>query len=118
MSSHAMQHIQHLSMTIGPRGSTTPQEKQAAEYARQQFEALGLETHANRPGLRTALPAGRTDRRNRCRSADAGHGNLGPARGKFQAQSVGPIDRQGPQPERLGAAASQGSGEAAPSCGS
>lgn len=32
-------------MTIGPRGSATPQEKQAAEYARAYFESLGLETH-------------------------------------------------------------------------
>jgi acetylornithine deacetylase/succinyl-diaminopimelate desuccinylase-like protein len=40
-----MKHLKHLAVTIGPRGSTTPQERQAAEYARQQFEALGLQTH-------------------------------------------------------------------------
>jgi hypothetical protein len=45
MHGTAMKHLKHLSVTIGPRGSTTPQEKQAAEYARGQFEALGLETH-------------------------------------------------------------------------
>jgi hypothetical protein len=45
MSSTVLQHIQHLAVTIGPRGSTTPQERQAAEYARARFEALGLETH-------------------------------------------------------------------------
>ncbi len=45
MSSTAIKHLQHLSVTIGPRGATTPQERQAAGYARGQFEALGLETH-------------------------------------------------------------------------
>jgi hypothetical protein len=45
MSSTAMSHLKHLAVTIGPRGSTTPQERQAAEYAQQRFEALGLQTH-------------------------------------------------------------------------
>ncbi|MBN2388790.1 MAG: M28 family peptidase [Anaerolineales bacterium] len=45
MPSTAMQHIRHLSESLGPRGATTPAEKQAAEYARTMFEALGLETH-------------------------------------------------------------------------
>lgn len=45
MSSTAMFHLKHLAVTIGPRGSTTPQERQAAEYARQRFETLGLQTH-------------------------------------------------------------------------
>lgn len=45
MSSTAMTHLKHLSVDIGPRGSTTPQERQAAEYARRHFESLSLETH-------------------------------------------------------------------------
>ena len=45
MSSATMTHLKHLAVTIGPRGSTTPQERQAAEYARQHFDALGLQTH-------------------------------------------------------------------------
>jgi len=43
MPSHAMTHLKHLSVEIGPRGSTTPQERQAAEYAKRHFESLGLE---------------------------------------------------------------------------
>ena len=43
--SNTVQHIRHLSVNIGPRGSTTTQEKQAAEYVQTQFETLGLETH-------------------------------------------------------------------------
>ncbi len=31
MSTRAMHHLEHLAVTIGPRGSATPQEKQAAE---------------------------------------------------------------------------------------
>jgi len=45
MSSSAMQHVHHLAVQIGPRGSTTPQERSAAAYARERFEAAGLETH-------------------------------------------------------------------------
>jgi hypothetical protein len=45
MSSTAMAHLRHLAVTIGPRGSTTPQERRAAEYARRHVEALRLETH-------------------------------------------------------------------------
>jgi hypothetical protein len=45
MTSTALDHIEHLSVEIGPRGSTTPQERQAHEYARAWFETLGLETH-------------------------------------------------------------------------
>ena len=45
MSSSAMQHVHHLAVQIGPRGSTTPQERTAAAYARERFEAAGLETH-------------------------------------------------------------------------
>jgi hypothetical protein len=44
-TSTAMRHVRHLAGVIGPRGSTTPQERQAAEYLRQRFEAAGLETH-------------------------------------------------------------------------
>lgn len=35
-------HVEHLSVTIGPRGSTTYGEKQAAEYAEQVYKNLGL----------------------------------------------------------------------------
>lgn len=35
-------HVEYLSMTIGPRGSTTVGEKQAAEYAEQVYRNLGL----------------------------------------------------------------------------
>jgi hypothetical protein len=45
MFSTAMTHLKHLAVTIGPRGSTTPQERQAAKYAQQHFETLGLQTH-------------------------------------------------------------------------
>jgi len=45
MSSSAMQHVHHLAVEIGPRGSTTPQERSAAAYARERFAAAGLETH-------------------------------------------------------------------------
>ena len=39
----ALRHIRHLTETIGPRGSTTPQERQAAEYARDVLRGLGIE---------------------------------------------------------------------------
>jgi hypothetical protein len=45
MISSAMRHLHHLAVDIGPRGSTTPQERQAAAYLRDRFEAAGLETH-------------------------------------------------------------------------
>ncbi len=38
----ALNHIRHLAETIGPRGSTTPQERQAAEYARDVLQRLGI----------------------------------------------------------------------------
>lgn len=44
VSASTMAHVQFLAETIGPRGSTTPQERQAAEYAERCFEAAGLET--------------------------------------------------------------------------
>ncbi len=40
-----MHHLRHLAEAIGPRGSTTPQEREAADYLRERFEAAGLETH-------------------------------------------------------------------------
>jgi len=40
-----MRHVHHLAVEIGPRGSTTPEERRAAAYARERFEAAGLETH-------------------------------------------------------------------------
>lgn len=39
----AMDHIRYLAETIGPRGSTTPQETRAAEYAANALRGLGLE---------------------------------------------------------------------------
>ncbi len=36
-------HIEHLAGVIGPRGSTTPGEAQAAEYSRETFQRAGLE---------------------------------------------------------------------------
>lgn len=45
MPSSAMNHLKHLAVNIGARGSTTPQERKAAEYAHSHFESLGLETH-------------------------------------------------------------------------
>ncbi|NHJ12966.1 MAG: M28 family peptidase [Candidatus Thorarchaeota archaeon] len=36
-------HVQQLSVVIGPRGSTTPEEKEAAEYAAGVYKNLGLE---------------------------------------------------------------------------
>ncbi|MCX7854982.1 MAG: M28 family metallopeptidase [Anaerolineae bacterium] len=39
----AMEHIRHLAETIGPRGSTTPQEAEAARYAARVLKDLGLE---------------------------------------------------------------------------
>ena len=45
MTSTAMRHLRHLAGSIGPRGSTTAHERQAAQYLRERFEAAGLETH-------------------------------------------------------------------------
>ena len=39
----AMEHIRYLAETIGPRGSTTPKEEQAARYAAQVLGQAGLE---------------------------------------------------------------------------
>lgn len=39
----ALKHIRHLSEAIGPRGSTTPGERRAAEYARDALRRLGIE---------------------------------------------------------------------------
>ncbi len=40
-----MFHVKHLAETIGPRGSTTPSERQAAEYAAGVMRDVGLEPH-------------------------------------------------------------------------
>jgi len=45
MPGTAMTHLKHIANDLGPRGSTTPQERKAAAYARKHFESLGLETH-------------------------------------------------------------------------
>lgn len=37
-----LSHIRRLAVEIGPRGSTTPEERLAAEYARNQFNQIGL----------------------------------------------------------------------------
>ncbi|MBN1890955.1 MAG: M28 family peptidase [Thermoflexales bacterium] len=42
-SSPAIQHARHLAEVIGPRGSATPQEERAADYARQVMEEAGLQ---------------------------------------------------------------------------
>lgn len=41
--STAMAHVRYLAETIGPRGSTTPKEAEAAAYARQALAGLGLQ---------------------------------------------------------------------------
>ncbi|MEK7311588.1 MAG: M28 family peptidase, partial [Chloroflexota bacterium] len=45
MSDTALKHVEHLTNTIGPRGSTTPEEKKAHEYCKQVLEGLGYEVH-------------------------------------------------------------------------
>ena len=49
---NAMNHVRHLVEKIGPRGSTTTEEKAAAEYAHKQLASLGL-----RPVMETFLSA-------------------------------------------------------------
>src|SRR3990172_3192929 len=41
MSELALQHIQHLSVTIGPRGSTTDKERAGHNYVKETLEGLG-----------------------------------------------------------------------------
>jgi len=41
-SMNAMNHVRHLTEKIGPRGSTSAEEKAAAEYAHKQLASLGL----------------------------------------------------------------------------
>ncbi len=43
--SRCLEHVRFLAETIGPRGSTTPQEREAAEYAGAVLEDLGLPVH-------------------------------------------------------------------------
>lgn len=40
-----MRHLRHLALEIGPRGSTTENERRASAYARATFEAAGLDAH-------------------------------------------------------------------------
>ena len=44
----ALEHVYHLSVTIGPRGSTTPAEAEAATYAKVVLERLGLAPQVER----------------------------------------------------------------------
>jgi hypothetical protein len=57
---NAIEHVKHLAREIGPRGSTTPQEKAAAEYAAAQLEEAGLDpvTETFRSARSAWLPAG------------------------------------------------------------
>jgi hypothetical protein len=41
MSATALRHVEHFTKTIGPRGSTTPEEAAAHDYCQQTLEALG-----------------------------------------------------------------------------
>ncbi len=45
MSDTALKHVDYLTNTIGPRGSTTPEEKKAHEYCQATFEQMGYEAH-------------------------------------------------------------------------
>jgi hypothetical protein len=42
MPSTAMRHLRHLAVDIGPRGSTTPEERRAAAYVRDRLQDAGL----------------------------------------------------------------------------
>ncbi len=54
----ALRHIRHLAEAIGPRGSTTPEERQAAEYARDVLDGLGIDARLEpfRSGRSTYRP--------------------------------------------------------------
>jgi hypothetical protein len=54
----ALTHIHHLAEVIGPRGSTTPGERQAAEYARDVLHGLGVDARLEpfRSGRSTYRP--------------------------------------------------------------
>lgn len=45
MGTTAADHLRALAQGIGPRGSTTPQEREASRYVQRHLEASGLETH-------------------------------------------------------------------------
>ena len=45
MPSTTLKHVEHFTNTIGPRGSATPEEKKAHEYAKRTLERLGYEAH-------------------------------------------------------------------------
>lgn len=56
-TSRCLEHVRHLSERIGPRGSTTAQEREAAEYAGSVLERLGLDVAVQR--FRSAVSAWR-----------------------------------------------------------
>lgn len=45
MSDRALQHIEHLAASIGPRGSCTPDERRASEYCLHVLRGLGYQAH-------------------------------------------------------------------------
>lgn len=54
-ASQALDHARFLSEQIGPRGATTPEEKRAADYARDQLLQAGLgDARVKRSGRRVA----------------------------------------------------------------
>jgi hypothetical protein len=56
-----MSHLRHLSVDIGPRGSTTPEERLAASFARRHFEAsVFLEMYFQPNPLRAVVFKGRS----------------------------------------------------------
>jgi hypothetical protein len=57
--STAMTHVRYLAETIGPRGSTTPKEAEAAAYARQVLAGLGSSQPPS-PSPAPAPPGGPT----------------------------------------------------------
>jgi len=57
---NALEHVKHLAQEIGPRGSATPQEKAAADYASEQLASMGLSPTVEvfRTARSAWLPAG------------------------------------------------------------
>jgi hypothetical protein len=45
MSETTLRHVEHLAVTIGPRGSTTAKEAEAHDYCQATLEGLGYEVH-------------------------------------------------------------------------
>ncbi len=54
MSKSALKHIEHLSVTIGPRGSGTDKEREAHEYVQEALTDLGAETWVENYTARTS----------------------------------------------------------------